>query len=199
MKQLFFATGNQGKVKELLALVAPYDVEILTIKDFSDFAAPEETGTTFRENAYIKAKSAADYSGLPSLADDSGITVDALNGAPGVYSARYSGENATSEANNQKLLKAMENVPMGQRQAQFRASLALVFPDGRTFYSDGVVEGELLFEYRGSGGFGYDPLFYIESYGKTTAELTMDEKNKISHRGRAFQNMVRQMVEIGEL
>ena len=199
MKQLFFATGNQGKVKELMSLIAPYEIEILTMNDFPDFEAPEETGATFRENAYIKAKAAADYSGIPALADDSGITVDALNGAPGVYSARYSGENATSEANNQKLLDAMKYVPTGQRQAQFRASLALVFPDGRIFDSEGVVEGELLFEYRGSGGFGYDPLFYLESFGKTTAELTMEEKNKISHRGRAFQGMVAQMVEIGEL
>ncbi len=199
MKQLFFATGNQGKVKELMSLIAPYEIEILTMNDFPDFEAPEETGATFRENAYIKAKAAADYSGIPALADDSGITVDALNGAPGVYSARYSGENATSEANNQKLLDAMKYVPTGQRQAQFRASLALVFPDGRIFYSEGVVEGELLFEYRGIGGFGYDPLFYLESFGKTTAELTMEEKNKISHRGRAFQGMVAQMVEIGEL
>ncbi|MEE0775816.1 MAG: XTP/dITP diphosphatase [Bacillota bacterium] len=199
MKKLFFATGNQGKVKELVSLIAPYDVEILTMKDFPAFEAPEETGTTFQENAYIKAKAAVDYSGIPALADDSGITVDALKGAPGVYSARYSGENATSESNNQKLLDAMRDVPVGQRQAQFRASLALVFPDGRKFFSEGVIEGELLFEYRGDGGFGYDPLFYLESYGKTTAELTMEEKNKISHRGRAFKDIVKQMVDVGEL
>ena len=199
MKKLFFATGNQGKVKELVSLIAPYDVEILTMKDFPAFEAPEETGTTFQENAYIKAKAAVDYSGIPALADDSGITVDALKGAPGVYSARYSGENATSESNNQKLLDAMRDVPVGQRQAQFRASLALVFPDGLKFFSEGVIEGELLFEYRGDGGFGYDPLFYLESYGKTTAELTMEEKNKISHRGRAFKDIVKQMVDVGEL
>ena len=199
MKKLFFATGNQGKVKELVSLIAPYDVEILTMKDFPAFEAPEETGTTFQENAYIKAKAAVDYSGIPALADDSGITVDALKGAPGVYSARYSGENATSESNNQKLLDAMRDVPVGQRQAQFRASLALVFPDGRKFFSEGVIEGDLLFEYRGDGGFGYDPLFYLESYGKTTAELTMEEKNKISHRGRAFKDIVKQMVDVGEL
>ena len=187
--KLFFATGNKGKVKELEALIEGMDLQVLYMADVPDFVSPEETGTTFRENARIKARSACDFTGLPSLADDSGLVVEALKGAPGVYSARYSGENATSESNNEKLLKEMNNVPQEQRKAYFCAVLCLALPDGRDLFSEGRVNGEILTEYRGTNGFGYDPLFFVTEKGKGMAEMTMEEKNAISHRSRAFEGI----------
>jgi len=189
--KLFFATGNQGKVRELKNLVKDHDldIEIFYMADYPDFVAPPETGTTFRENALIKARSAADYTGLPSLADDSGLVVEALSGAPGVYSARYSGENATSESNNEKLLKEMENIPDEQRNAYFCAVLCLSFPDGENIFSEGKVMGKILRKYVGNNGFGYDPLFFVPEMGKGMAEMTMEEKNSISHRSRAFEGL----------
>lgn len=190
MKQLLFATGNLNKAKELAELTKPLDIEILTLKDFPQLESPEETGSTFLENALIKARSGANDSGLWALADDSGLTVDALDGAPGIYSARYAGENAGTNENNQKLLLALDSVEDGKRQAQFRATLALVSPQGTEYSTEGVVQGEILREYRGSNGFGYDPLFYIPDLGKTMAQLTMEEKNKISHRAKAFKKII---------
>lgn len=187
--KLFFATGNQGKVEELKALMKGMDIEILYMADYPEFAAPPETGSTFRENALIKARGACDYTGLPSLADDSGLAVAALGGAPGVFSARYSGENATSESNNEKLLKEMHNVPEAQRDAYFCAVLCLSLPDGRDIFSEGRVDGKILKEYRGDQGFGYDPLFFVTEKGKGMAEMTMAEKNAISHRSRAFNGI----------
>ncbi|MGM9567387.1 MAG: XTP/dITP diphosphatase [Clostridia bacterium] len=187
--KLFFATGNKGKVKELEALIEGMDFQVLYTADFPDFVSPEETGDTFRENARIKARGACDFTGLPSLADDSGLVVKALNGAPGVYSARYSGENATAESNNEKLLKEMKDVPEEQRDAYFCAVLCLSLPDGRDFFSEGRVDGKILKEYRGTNGFGYDPLFFVTEKGKGMAEMTMEEKNSISHRSRAFKGV----------
>ncbi|MBQ1251700.1 MAG: XTP/dITP diphosphatase [Firmicutes bacterium] len=189
--KLFFATGNQGKVKELENLVKDLslDIEILYMKDYPDFVSPPETGTTFKENALIKSRSACEYTGLPSLADDSGLVVPALAGAPGVYSARYSGENATSESNNEKLLKEMENIPDEQRNAYFCAVLCLSLPDGNDYFSEGRVNGKILRNYVGNNGFGYDPLFFVPEMGKGMAEMTMEEKNSISHRSRAFNGL----------
>lgn len=190
MKQLLFATGNLNKAKELAELTQPLGIEILTLKDFPQLESPEETGSTFLENALIKAVAGAKDTGLWALADDSGLTVDALKGAPGIYSARYAGENADSSQNNQKLLQALEGVEDGSRQAQFRATLALVSPQGDEYSTEGVAEGEILREYRGSNGFGYDPLFYIPDLGKTMAELSLEEKNQISHRAKAFKKII---------
>ena len=187
--EIFFATGNKGKVKELEALVEAMDFKVLFAADFPDFVSPEETGDTFRENARIKARSACDFTGLPSLADDSGLVVNALNGAPGVYSSRYSGEDATAESNNEKLLKEMYGIPEEQRNAYFCAVLCLSLPDGRDFFSEGRVDGKILKEYRGTEGFGYDPLFFVTEKGKGMAEMTMEEKNSISHRSRAFKGI----------
>lgn len=187
--EIFFATGNKGKVKELEALVEAMDFKVLSAVDFPDYISPEETGDTFRENARIKARSACDFTGLPSLADDSGLVVNALNGAPGVYSARYSGEDATAESNNEKLLKEMYGIPEEQRNAYFCAVLCLSLPDGRDFFSEGRVDGKILKEYRGTEGFGYDPLFFVTEKGKGMAEMTMEEKNSISHRSRAFKGI----------
>lgn len=191
MKKLFFATGNRGKVEELENLVKDMalDVEILHLTDFPDFTPPPETGTTFRENAQIKAQGACAYTGLPSLADDSGLVVDALAGAPGVYSARYSGKNATAETNNEKLLREMESVPDEERTARFCAVLCLALPEGKTVFSEGKIDGKILRNYVGTHGFGYDPLFFVPEMGKGMAEMTMAEKNSISHRSRAFQGL----------
>lgn len=187
--KLFFATGNKNKVKEFRALTEGMELEIVSMTDYPDFVSPPETGTTFQENARIKARSACEYTGLPSLADDSGLVVEALNGAPGVYSARYSGENATAEENNEKLLVEMANIPEEQRNAYFCAVFCLSLPDGRDIFSEGRVEGRILSDYRGHEGFGYDPLFFVTETGRGMAEMTMAEKNKISHRSRAFDGM----------
>ncbi len=191
MRTLFFATGNQGKKAELAALLAPYGaVEIHTLADYPAFTMPPETGATFQENALLKARSAAAYAQIPALADDSGLAVDALGGAPGVYSARYSGLEGDSKANNEKLLKEMANVPDGERTAHFSAVLTFVCPDGQEFLSEGRVDGEILRSARGEKGFGYDPLFYLPHLGKTMAELEMEEKNPLSHRGKAFSGII---------
>lgn len=189
MKKLFFATGNQNKAKELGALTEEMGIEILTLLDFPEYIAPEETGSTFLENAFIKSRSAATYTGIPALADDSGLTVDVLNGAPGIYSARYSGENATAAENNKKLLLALKDVPEEKRQAQFRATLTLTIPQGKEFHTEGIIEGIILSEPQGTDGFGYDPIFFVPKYQRSMAELTMSEKNSISHRGQAFRNI----------
>ena len=190
MKDLLFATSILNKARELEGLTAGLPVRILTLKDFPDLVSPPETGTTFQENALIKARAATAATGLWALADDSGLTVDALNGEPGVYSARYSGPKADANSNNAKLLKAMANVMAENRQAQFRAVLALTLPQGEEYYSEGVTAGEILREYRGNNGFGYDPLFYLPQLGKTMAELSLAEKNQISHRAKAFQGIL---------
>lgn len=190
MKDLLFATSNLNKARELEGLTADLPVRILTLKDFPNLVSPPETGATFQENALIKARAATAATGLWALADDSGLTVDALNGEPGVYSARYSGPKADANSNNAKLLKAMANVMAGNRQAQFRAVLALTLPQVEEYYSEGVTAGEILREYRGNNGFGYDPLFYLPQLGKTMAELSLAEKNQISHRAKAFQGIL---------
>ncbi len=197
MKRLFFATGNEGKRAELAALLAPYGpVGILTLRDFPAYRPPEETGATFAENALLKARSAAAYAQIPALADDSGLAVDALGGAPGVRSARYGGEPENAAANNDKLLLALADVADGKRRARFHAVLALALPDGREFLSHGSVEGEILRESRGGGGFGYDPVFFLPGLGKTMAELEMEEKNPLSHRGQAFRGIIPQIKAI---
>ena len=186
MAKIFFATGNKNKLAELKVLVEPLGVEVVSPRDYPEYIAPEETGKTFFENAEIKARAACDYTGLPALADDSGLVVPALNGEPGVYSARYSGENATDDENNVKLLKIMADMEVDDRKACFCAVLCFVTPGGEVCFSEGKVEGHLLKEYRGEKGFGYDPIFFIDEIGKGMAEIDLAEKNKISHRSRAF-------------
>lgn len=189
MAKIFFATGNKNKLEELKVLVSPLKIEVVSPLDFPDYIAPEETGTTFFENAAIKAKAACAFTGLPALADDSGLVVPALNGEPGMYSARYSGEDATDDNNNAKLLKKMENLEGDDRKAYFCAVLCFAVPQGEVYYSEGRVDGHMLREYRGEKGFGYDPIFFIDEIGLGMAEIDMDEKNKISHRSRAFDGI----------
>ena len=186
MTTLVLATQNPGKVREFaeLLVTAGLHARVIGLRE-AGVSAPEETGTTFRENAVLKARHAAATSGQLALADDSGLEVDGLNGAPGVYSARYAGPNADDEANRQKLITALEAVPDAARTARFRCALAIAGPDGAVEVVEGVCEGTISIEPRGTNGFGYDPLFVLPERGQTMAELTPAEKNAISHRARA--------------
>ena len=186
MNKIVAGTRNAGKVREIRQALADLLFEVGGIPD-EGLADVEETGVTFSENAILKARYYALHTGDYCLADDSGLEVDALDGAPGVYSARYSGEGATDAANNQKLLLALQDVPPEKRTARFRSVLALAGPDGSLLLADGTCEGVILTEARGEGGFGYDPLFWMPDQQKTLAEMTLQEKNAISHRGNALK------------
>ncbi len=181
------ATHNAHKLAELSRILEPLGIEAVTDKDLGiSLPEVEETGTTFAENAYLKAASACAVTGLPAIADDSGLTVDALDGAPGIYSARYAGPNGTDKECNDKLLAALKDVPFEKRTAQFVCAVCCVFPDGSDpITAEGTVHGRIGYEERGTNGFGYDPLFLVGE--KTTAELTPAEKDAISHRGEALR------------
>jgi len=200
--KIVLSTRNKHKIDEIQMLLSQYlkNIQVLSLDDVGFVGDIEENGTTFEENAMIKARAAAKASGLISIADDSGLTVDALNNAPGIYSARYSGADGADRdnENNKKLLKELQGV--ANRSAQFVCSIACAFPDNMNaadFTVTGITYGEILCNERGKGGFGYDPLFWIDELGKTYAEMSTEEKNKYSHRGRAimmlagrFQNMI---------
>ncbi|MGI6144565.1 MAG: XTP/dITP diphosphatase [Peptococcia bacterium] len=196
ISKLLMATHNQGKAAELRNLLADLPVQILTLADFPDEFVIEETGTTFLENALQKAKAAAEFFGLPTLADDSGLEVDALQGQPGVYSARFAGEPCDDQRNNLKLLQLMQGIPTAQRTASFVSVIAFVTPQGQVFTTEGRCEGIILESLRGTGGFGYDPLFYLPELGKTMAELTLAEKNTVSHRAKALKAMVSELQKL---
>jgi len=189
--KLVLATNNKGKVKELKEMLADLPVEVLSLEAYPELAEIEENGATFEENALIKARAVAGFTGLTAMADDSGLEVDYLSGAPGIYSARFAGEPKSDEANNAKLLKELIGVPAEQRTARFRCVIAVVCPDGREFTAHGTCEGTIGFQPSGQGGFGYDPLFYVPEFGKTFAELELVTKNRISHRGRALKEAIK--------
>jgi len=195
MNKIVIASKNEGKIKEFSSMLAVLKVSFLSLLDFPEIGEIPENGTTFAENALIKARTVARTTGLPALADDSGLMVDALGGRPGVYSARYAGEPRDDLKNIQKLLKELENVPENQRTARFVAALCLYFPDGSYLTSEGECSGLILKELRGSFGFGYDPVFYLPAYGKTMAELPLEIKNKISHRSRALAALLSKIKE----
>lgn len=195
MQKLVLASGNKGKLNEFNTLLAPLNITVQSLADYPDMPETIEDGETFSENAIKKAREAAAFTGLPALADDSGLEVDYLNGQPGVYSARFAGEPKDDAANNRKLLELLKDVTREQRTARFRCVIAFCTPDGKVDTSDGTCEGYILEEEKGSGGFGYDPLFYVPKYSKTFAELEMAEKNKISHRGKALQGIVNILAE----
>lgn len=188
--KILLATQNLGKVKELQGMLADAPIEVISLKDIQDWEDVEETGSTFAENAAIKAHAAAKRTGYISLADDSGLEVDALDGAPGVYSARYAGEPKDDERNNDKLLEALKDVSEEKRTGRFRCALVIATPEGQEFLTEGTVEGRVLHARRGQGGFGYDPLFFVPEFGHTMAELTMLQKNKVSHRAQAMQKAI---------
>ena len=179
-----FASHNKGKIQEVQEILAPFGIESEPIP--ADFPEIEENGTSFEENAKIKARAVCQATGLPAVADDSGLTVDALDGFPGIHSARWAGPEANDHDRNQLLLEKLLSVPEEQRGAQFVCVAACVFPDGRELAVRGQCRGTILGEEHGSGGFGYDPVFCVPEYGCTFGELASDVKNSISHRARAF-------------
>ena len=188
MKQLVLATGNLGKVKELSELLAAFDLEVLPQSHFKVSDVPE-TGTTFVENAIIKARHAAYITGLPAIADDSGLEVDFLKGAPGIYSARFAGERATAQDNTNKLLKELEGVPESRRTARFHCVLVLMThaDDPTPVICHGKWEGYITTQAVGENGFGYDPVFFVSTEGVVSAQLDKSRKNQLSHRGKALQ------------
>lgn len=184
---LVLATTNKNKVIEFQEMVKDLPLEIRCIADFGPIPECIEDGETFEENAYKKALHTAKILGLPAIADDSGLEVEALNGAPGVYSARYAGESATDEENCEKLLREMKG--KSNRNAAFQCVLSIAVPSGPALTYEGRCEGTILLEKQGESGFGYDPLFYYDPYGKSFAECGMEEKNKVSHRGKALATL----------
>lgn len=194
MQKVVLATGNAGKVRELANLLADFGFDVVAQTELN-VESVEETGLTFIENAILKARHAAKVTGLPALADDSGLAVDALGGAPGIYSARYAGEDASDQQNLDKLLEALKDVPDEKRQAQFHCVLVYMrhAEDPTPLVFHGSWPGVITHAPAGQGGFGYDPIFYVPSEGKTAAELTRDEKSAISHRGQALKLLLEAM------
>ncbi len=195
IRQIVFATGNEGKMREVREILADLGVPVVSMKQAGLAAQAEETGTTFEENAQIKARDiagAARRAGLAGalvLADDSGLEVDALNREPGIYSARWMGEDTSYEIKNAEIIRRVEGLPEEERTARFVSAIAAVFPDGSEAVTRGTVEGLVAHQPAGENGFGYDPIFYVPELGCTSAEIPMEEKNKISHRGRALRAM----------
>lgn len=189
MKRLIFATGNANKMLEIKEILGELPVEILSMKEAGIEADIVEDGSTFEENALIKAKEICKLAGEMVLADDSGLEIDYLNGEPGIYSARYMGEDTSYRIKNKNLIDRLEGVPDEKRTARFVCAIAAAFPDGRNFVVRGTIEGMIGYEERGENGFGYDPIFYLPEKGVSTAELSPEEKNSISHRGNALRKM----------
>ena len=201
MKRVLFATTNKGKVAEIKEILSDYDIELLLLSDIDFDTDVDETGTTFKENAAIKAKAAADHILVKKpefldcvvMADDSGLCIDALDGAPGIYSARFCGEDSTYEEKFRKIFEMLADVPEDKRTAQFVCAIAVVKPDGTSFTVRGECRGVLHEKPVGENGFGYDPIFYVPEFGMTTAQMDPEVKNSISHRGRALRAMVEKL------
>lgn len=187
--EIVLATANKGKIREFSGLLEGVFGKIISLNDLETPPDVVEDGETFKENALKKARAIAAYSGLPALADDSGLVVDSLGGKPGIYSARYAGEGATDRDNIAKLLTELSGIE--DRNARFVCVLALVSPDGEEITAEGTCEGVILTEPRGEGGFGYDPVFYLPELGKTMAELPPEQKNRLSHRARAAEALIK--------
>lgn len=194
-QKIIFATGNSGKMKEVSRILEDLGLAVISMRDAGISIEIEENGTTYAENALIKARAVAGCAdgGSIVLADDSGLEIDFLNREPGVYSARYLGERNSYRQKNRNLIERLSGVPDEKRTARFVCAIAAVLPDGRELTTLGVIEGRIGYEEKGSGGFGYDPIFFVPEYGKTTAELTEEEKNAVSHRGRALDAMKKEL------
>jgi XTP/dITP diphosphohydrolase len=188
-RKIIFATGNEGKMEEIRSILGNLDADILSMKEAGIEVQIEENGTTFEENAMIKASAVAGLCREIVLADDSGLEVDYLNKEPGIYSARYLGEDTPYSVKNRKLLERLEGVEEEKRTARFVCAIAAVFPDGSRETTRGTIEGRIGNEMKGENGFGYDPIFYVPEYGCTTAQLTFEQKNETSHRGKALRKM----------
>ncbi len=195
MKKLVIATGNPGKLSEIEEVFKDLPFEFLSLKELGFEISIEEDQDTFEGNAIKKAVEVMKYTGEITLADDSGLEVDVLGGRPGVFSARFAGAEATDEQNNKKLLQLMANIPEEKRTARFRCVIAVAFPNGQILTSEGICEGRIGYFPKGTNGFGYDPLFIVDKYNKTFAELDQHEKNQISHRGVALRKMKKQLEE----
>ncbi len=190
MKRIIFATGNAGKMKEIRMILADLGAEIVSMKEAGIFVDIEENGSTYEENALIKARAVAAAAKEDIvLADDSGLEIDGLGGEPGVYSARYMGEDTPYSVKNANLIERLQGVPDERRTARFVCAIAAVLPGGRELTTRAAIEGRIGYEEKGDGGFGYDPIFYVPELHKTTAELTGEEKNLVSHRGKALELM----------
>ncbi|HVP06529.1 MAG TPA: XTP/dITP diphosphatase [Candidatus Acidoferrum sp.] len=187
--QLVLATNNRDKIREIRQVLEDLPVTILTADDYLEFPDPEETGTTLAENAILKARAIANFTDLPALADDTGLEVDALDGAPGVYSSRYAGENVTYKDNYTKLLVKLAGIPHDKRTARFRCVMAVAWPEGKVETVEGVSEGFIADTVEGTGGFGYDPVFYYPPLGKRFSQMSLEEKNQVSHRGIALRKV----------
>lgn len=188
--KVILASRNEGKLREMRIILSKYGMDVVSRDDAGIPAFEvEETGTTFEENSYLKAKAIMEASGCPTIADDSGLVVDALGGKPGVYSARYAGEGCTDDDNNELLLRRMESVPDGERSARFVSVITMLFPDGRKLVAKGTVEGRIDRCLDGEGGFGYDPLFIPDGYDRSFGVLSSEIKNSISHRAKALSEL----------
>lgn len=193
MKRIIFATTNSGKMREIREIMKDCGYDICSMKEAGISADIIEDGTTFEENALIKARTIAKLTGEISMADDSGLEIDYLGGAPGITSARFLGENTGYDVKNRYLLQKLEGVSQAERTARFVCAIACVWPGGKSLTKRGTIEGYIGYEERGTNGFGYDPIFMVPEYGKTTAELSMEEKNEISHRARALRAMRKEL------
>ncbi len=193
MEKLIFATGNEKKMKEIRMILGDLDYEILSMKEAGITVDIVEDGSTFEENAMIKATAISKLTNCLVLADDSGLEVDYMDKMPGIYSARWLGEDTSYTVKNRKIIENLEGVPDEKRTARFVCAIAAACPDGRVLTKRGTIEGIIGYEERGSNGFGYDPIFFLPEYGKTTAELDPEEKNKVSHRGKALEMIKKEL------
>ncbi|RHP50321.1 XTP/dITP diphosphatase [Clostridiaceae bacterium AF31-3BH] len=195
MDKIIFATGNEGKMKEVRMILEDLGLPVLSLKDAGITADVEENGTTFEENAQIKAKAIMEMTGALVLADDSGLEVDALDKEPGIYSARYMGHDTSYHIKNQNIIDRLKGKVGEERSARFVCAIAAAFPDGRVLITRGTMEGQIGYEEKGENGFGYDPIFYLPEYQCYSAELSLEEKNKLSHRGKALRLMKERLHE----
>jgi XTP/dITP diphosphohydrolase len=193
--EIIIATKNRGKVREIRKALRGLGLKIYSLNDFSDVPEIEENGESFTENALKKARFYSKYFGKLTIADDSGLEVDALKGLPGIYSARFAGEGASDRENNQKLLREMEGIRISKRGARFKCAMAIVSYDGKEVVAEGSCRGRIGFREMGKRGFGYDPIFVLPQYGKTMAQFTLDEKNRMSHRGKALRKLKKIMTK----
>ena len=196
MKKIIFATENKNKLKEIRLILSDY--EIISTKEAGIITNIEETGKTFKDNAYIKAKAIWEISGGIVLADDSGLVVDYIDGEPGVYSSRYLGESTSYAVKNQNIIDRLANAKGNERSARFTACICAILEDGTTLFTEGNMEGLIAYKAAGENGFGYDPILFLPEYGKTSAEISPEEKNKISHRGKALIAMKKKLEEFYE-
>ena len=195
IEKIIFATGNEGKMREVRMILGDLGIQVISMKEAGVTAEADENGTTFEENAIIKAKEIMEKTGEIVLADDSGLEVDALGGEPGIYSARYMGYDTSYHIKNNSLIERLEGKTGEERSARFVCAIAACFPDGRVLTTRGTMEGQIGYEEKGENGFGYDPVFYLPEYQCYSAELSLEEKNKLSHRGKALRLMKERLHE----